>query len=179
VHRAYPTRHPQAAIIGHITNNDDVGKLIRMCIEATQLEVGTFEPFIFLLHSVYGQCPLTSTWVHEIWSFLELFQGTITLTKSWLPSPQRQNDQSVMSLASNTTYTKGELRQLNMCRIYIRVISIADITDFDGTRIKQTSYDGKRDDTRHTTRWPNQQQHTKGGWHIWQRFFLTVSDSNR
>jgi hypothetical protein len=33
--------------IGHITNNSGVGKLMRICIEATQLEVGTFEPFMF------------------------------------------------------------------------------------------------------------------------------------
>jgi hypothetical protein len=63
-----------------------------------------------------------------------------------------------------------------MCHIYLRVISIAD---FDGTRIKQTSYDGKRDDTRHIIRWRNQQRPTKGGWRIWQRFLLTIIDSNR
>jgi hypothetical protein len=33
--------------IVHIANNDGVGKLIRICIEATQLEVGTFEPICF------------------------------------------------------------------------------------------------------------------------------------
>jgi hypothetical protein len=72
-----------------------------------------------------------------------------------------------MSLASNTSCAKGELRQLNMCRIYFRVVYIADITDFDGTCIKQTSYDGKLDDTQHTILWPNQQRPTKGGWRIW------------
>jgi hypothetical protein len=73
--------------MGQIANNDGIGKLI-------QLEVGNFEPFLFLLHSVYGKYTLTSTWVHKIWSFLELFQGTTTLTKSLLPSPQQQNNQS-------------------------------------------------------------------------------------
>jgi hypothetical protein len=36
--------------IGHISNNDGVGKLIQICIKATQLEVGTFEPLLFLRH---------------------------------------------------------------------------------------------------------------------------------
>jgi hypothetical protein len=72
--------------IGHIAKNYGVGKIIRICVEATQLEVGTFEPFMFTLHSVYGPATRTSSWVLEIWSFLELFKATITLTNSWLPS---------------------------------------------------------------------------------------------
>jgi hypothetical protein len=89
--------------IGHIANNNVVGKLLRICVEATQLEVGTFEPFLFLLHSAHGHYTLTFTWVHELWSFLELFKGTITLTNSCIPSPQRQHDQAVISLAITST----------------------------------------------------------------------------
>jgi hypothetical protein len=74
--------------IGHIENDDGVGKLGRICIEATQLEVGTFEPFLFLRHSIYGNATLTASWVHEIWSFVELFQRTVTLSNSWISSPK-------------------------------------------------------------------------------------------
>jgi hypothetical protein len=115
--------------IGHIANNDGVGKLIRICVEATQLEVGTFKPFLFLQHSFHGNYTLTSMWVHELCSFLELFKGTITLTNSWIPFLQRQIDQAFMSLVITSTHTKGELRQINMCRLYLRVISVSDITD--------------------------------------------------
>jgi hypothetical protein len=121
--------------IRHIDNNDGFGKLIRICVEATQLELGTFKPFYLLLHSVHGHYTLTYTWVHKMWSLLELFKGTITLTNSWLPSPQRQNDQFVISLATTFTCARGELRQINMCRICLHVISISDITNFDGTHI--------------------------------------------
>jgi hypothetical protein len=165
--------------IGHIASNDGVGKLIRICVEATQLEEGPFEPFLFVLHSIHGHYNLTSTWLHELWSFLLLLKGTITLTSSWIPFPQRQYDQAVMSLAITSTYTKGELRQLNMCRIYLRVISVSDMTDFDGTRIKQSSYDGTRNHTHPTIRWPNQQRPTKRGWCVWQRCLLSISDHNR
>jgi hypothetical protein len=46
--------------IGHTANNDGVGKLMSICIESTQLEVGTFEPFMFTLHSIYGPDTLTT-----------------------------------------------------------------------------------------------------------------------
>jgi hypothetical protein len=145
----------------------------------TQLELGTFEPFLFLLHSVHGHYTLTFTWVNAIWSFLELFKGTITLMNSWIPPPQRQHDQAVMSLAITSTYTKGELRQINMCYIYLHVISVSDITDFYGTCIKQSSYDGTRVDTHPTIRWPKQHRPNKGGWRVWQRFILSISDHSR
>jgi hypothetical protein len=94
--------------IGHISNNDGVGKLIHICIEKNQLEVGSFRPIMFLRFSLYGPTLLTNSWVKEIWSFLELFQGAITLPIKWTPSPQCVNDQSIMSLAvlftSNASY---------------------------------------------------------------------------
>jgi hypothetical protein len=108
--------------IGNIANNDGVGKLMWICVESNQLVVGTFEPFMFTLHSVYGPATLTSLWVLEIWSFLSIFKATITLTNSWLRSPQRQNDQYIMSLATLHTCCIGELQQINRCRIYLRVI---------------------------------------------------------
>jgi hypothetical protein len=147
--------------IGHITTNYGVGKLMRICIESTQLEVGTFEPFMFTLHSIYGPATLTASWVLEIWSFLKLFKATITLTKIWLPLPQRQNDQSIMSLATLYTYREGELRKINRCRIYLRVLSVSDITYFDGTRVLQTCYDGLLSVDNTTIRWSNQQRPQK------------------
>jgi hypothetical protein len=95
--------------IGHIANNDGVGKLIQICVEATQLEVGTFEPFMFTLRSVYGPATLTASWVLESWSFSELFKAMINFTNSCLPSPQRHNDQYLMPLATLHTCRKGEL----------------------------------------------------------------------
>jgi hypothetical protein len=80
--------------IGQISNNNGVGKLMRICIETTQLEVGTFEPFLFTLYSMYGPDTLTVSWVLGIWSFVEIFKARINLTNSWLPSPQRHHNKA-------------------------------------------------------------------------------------
>jgi hypothetical protein len=125
--------------------------LIRICIGATQLEVGTFEPFLFICHSIHGHTTLTASWFHEIWSFIELFEGIITLSNSWIPSPQWQHDQSVMALAIIFTSNKGELRHINMCRIFLRVISVSDITASDETHHAYIIW-------RHTRRCPSQYQ---------------------
>jgi hypothetical protein len=133
----------------HITNNDGVGKSIRICIKATQLEVGTFNPFMFLHHSIHGHTTLTASWVHDIWSFLELFQGTITLS-------DKCNDQSIMTLVILFASHNGKLRHINMCRIFLHAISVSAITGFDGTHLNQKAYEGIRSDDYPTNWWPNQ-----------------------
>jgi hypothetical protein len=107
-------------LIGHITNNYGVAKLMRICIEATNLEVGTFEPFFFLPFSLHGPSLVSRSWINEIWSFNELFSGTINISNTWLPHHQCLHDQAVMSLAVLFSQNKGKLIQINIYRIYLR-----------------------------------------------------------
>jgi hypothetical protein len=86
-------------LIGHIINEDGVAKLMHICIEATQLEVGTFKPLFFLPFSLHGSTLLFRSCINEIWSCNKLVSGTITISNSWLPHPQRDSDQAIMSLA--------------------------------------------------------------------------------
>jgi hypothetical protein len=84
-----------------------------------------------------------------------------------------------VSLSILHTGRKGELRQINRYCIFLRVISVSDITDFDGTRINQTSYDCVLYYHFTNIRWPNQQRPTKGGWTIWRKFLHSISDTNQ
>jgi hypothetical protein len=161
-------------LIGHITNNDGVAKLMRICIEATQLEVGTFKPFFFIPLSLVSRL-----WINEIWSFIELFSGTITILNTWLTHPQRLHGQAIMSLAVLFSQNKGELIQINIYRIYLGAISIPDICNFDGTRITQQSYDGTFVMKNLNIFWPNQHRPSKGGWLVWRRFLRSIADRNR
>jgi hypothetical protein len=128
-------------LIGHLTNDDGVAKLMCICIEATQLEGGTFEPFFCILHSLHRPSLISRSWIHEIWSFNELYNGTITISNSWLPHPQRTSDLASMSIAVLFTSIKGELIIINICRIFLQVISISNICDTDGIHITQQAYD--------------------------------------
>jgi hypothetical protein len=47
------TKHLQYFLV-HIACNNGNGNLTRICLEHTQLEVGTYEPFIFLKYSSDG-----------------------------------------------------------------------------------------------------------------------------
>jgi hypothetical protein len=106
---------------------------MRTFFEATQLEVGTFKPFFFLYFSLHGPSLVYRSWINEICSFNDLFAGTITISNTWLPHPQRLHDQAIVSLAVLFSQNKGELIQINICRIYLQAISTPGICNFDGT----------------------------------------------
>jgi hypothetical protein len=114
-------------------------------MEHTQLEVGSYEPFLFLKYSNAGKALLNQSWTTAIWSHLELCKGTITTTHPWLPKPQGVHDLALTSTASEAGLNTAQHRQINASRIFICVISLSDITSFDGKRITQATYDGMRD----------------------------------
>jgi hypothetical protein len=74
IHTLHGTRRIQY-LIGHITNNDDVAKLMRIYIYGTQLEVGTFKPFFFLPFSLHGPSLVSRSWINEIWSLTNYSLG--------------------------------------------------------------------------------------------------------
>jgi hypothetical protein len=74
--------------LGHVMYNDGNGNLIRICMESTQLEVGTYEPFLFLNYKMAGSHLLKKAWLTAIWEHLSLSNETITTIHPWLPQPQ-------------------------------------------------------------------------------------------
>jgi hypothetical protein len=128
---------------------------------------------------MHGPSLLTHLRISKIWSFIELFQGTILILKSWLPSPQCIDYSAIMMLAILFTDNTKELQQINICHIYLEVITISNISDFNGTIITQQAHEGTFIKHRTNIKWPNQRRQTKGGgvahvekipqqYHIWQ-----------
>ncbi len=63
-------------------------------------------------------------------------EGTIWIEHAWVPSLQRQRDESIMEQFTTIPgITKGQLKQANTVRLYLRAITMADLTDPDGSTI--------------------------------------------
>ena len=63
-------------------------------------------------------------------------EGTIWIEHAWVPSLQRQRDESLMArFTTIPRITIGQLKQANTVRLYLRVITIADLTDPEGSTI--------------------------------------------
>ena len=63
-------------------------------------------------------------------------EGTIWIEHAWVLSLQRQRDESLMArFTTIPRITIGQLKQANTVRLYLRVITIADLTDPEGSTI--------------------------------------------
>jgi hypothetical protein len=51
--------------MGNIVCNDGNGNIMRICMEHTQFEVGTYEPFLFFKYSSAGTALLNKTWIRN------------------------------------------------------------------------------------------------------------------
>eukprot|EP00957_Ditylum_brightwellii_P111285 8486499-Ditylum_brightwellii.AAC.1 len=61
------------------------------------------------------------------------------------------------------------LEHLNAVWLYLRVTTLADITNDAGTMIKSWALSGIKW-ARPTIPWPNQERPSNGSWIVWQRF---------
>jgi len=73
----------------HIRLNDKTGKLLRISLEYSQLEVGTSKPFyehdFETIHTL-----LTPTWVTHLWKYWSETEVTMELTDFWVYESQKK-----------------------------------------------------------------------------------------
>jgi hypothetical protein len=180
IHHLYTIQGTQRLqyFLGNVMCNDGNVNLVRICMESTQLEVGSYKPFLSLDYKVAGSHLLNKMSMTAIWEHLSLFKGTITTKNPWLPLPQTVNDVALMSIASRGEFTDKQKQHINACIIYLQVISPSDITTFDGLNITQLAYEGKRENVASSLIWPNQQRPPKACWNTWREFLLLQADGN-
>jgi hypothetical protein len=103
--------------------------------------------------------------------------GTIQLEKSWYLETQRTNDLFLMDTIMNHLphFPPKTLKHLNACRIFLQVITLADITDGSGCGILKCSLIGvQHSDQRSSYKWPKQIRQSSEAWRLWQHIFTTL-----
>jgi hypothetical protein len=85
-------------------------------------------------------------WIAGIWEHLHSYKSTLKITAEWKSLPNLKNDVSMMeSLTETEEFTATKLREINRCRIYLRVFYISDIASHDGQGIAEWARKGWRD----------------------------------
>jgi hypothetical protein len=117
------------ALINHIWRDTDTGKLLRTSLEFAKLEAGVRGSLFALDYNIYGHL-CEDTWITHLWKFtydtgieieddiddFELTrQGNYTLTSAFIVAYK----EGIVS--------KSELKKANKCRLYLRVLTVADI----------------------------------------------------
>jgi hypothetical protein len=111
---------------------------------------------------------MTENWTTGIWEYLQSCKSTLKITVKWKPIPISKNDVAVMEALTETDeFSAKDLKEINRCRIYLRVFYISDISTHDGQRITDWARKGRRDGGRKSSwAWPVQQRPTS--WKAWK-----------
>ena len=122
------------------------GSLLRHSLESLRLELGCNGSLMELPYDTFGGLA-TPSWVVHTWSFLITHHLRLELSVPEL-ALHRKNDALLIPLFVAQGYRGSELRQLNLCRMYLKVTSLSDICLGCGTQISKLSWNGLPDFTR-------------------------------
>ena len=82
-------------------------------------------------------------WIPHLHNRLRVMDGGIWIEGIWVPQPQREGDRSIMeSFLCLGDVSKADLVKANACRLFLRVITLADISTMDGRSICAHSISG-------------------------------------
>ena len=107
---------------------------------------------------------------------LPLLGGVIWIENAWVPQLQREHDQSIMGAFTKFKKkgaTKARLENANLCRMYDRVTTVAELADINRRTISHGRLDGQWRATL-SLRWQNQIPPTEKMWDDF-RYYVRAS----
>ena len=157
-------------LLSHICQKDELGKLMVCVLEQTQMYAGVSSPILTNLNSeeTHKLNYIPAGWIITIRTFLKTFDGSIEFPEAWKPTAQRQHDTIIMDKIHQTTQSKTTLSRINACQLYLRVSTIADITDPTGTYIEEQFITGDSQPCESKLLWPRQFYPSTKCWSAWK-----------
>ena len=145
---------------------------MRISLESLKLELGIEGNLFECDYEIYGHLA-TDSWMKNVWEFghrNSIIIGETTTSGMLL----REEDKNLASVLEHATkidvINKGEWRTMNRCRLYLNVITVADITTGNGKEIDINFWRGEKDIFRsRNVGWPDQGNPSKRDWATWRR----------
>jgi hypothetical protein len=151
-------------------------ELLQISYELLCLESGLLNPFENN-YALFGKL-VTNCYLKSTWEFASTYNITIKGPNNPAQS-NRENDTLIMEYMC-TQFDEHDLRWFNICRVYLQVLWISDISTADGAYIDWYATKGRKNLTRNTPwRWPKQGEPPSHAWHIWQKGLLKMGTTLR
>jgi exonuclease III len=119
-----------------------IGKLLRITLAWTQNMIGTSAPYF---QETNQQLPHDeSKWMKSVRQALNTMNGKFRLDNEYLITGERDRDTHLMDeILQSKMFTPTEINQLNYCRLYLNVTTIADITMPNGRNLDSSYVSGE------------------------------------
>ena len=162
----------QIGILQQYVHTDTItGELLRANIEMTKIHLGMGTNF-FLLNYNQLHKMIPQSLIKHIWCFSHKHNISIQEETTSNIILRRENDKFLMEEIAlrNNFFTTNELTHINRCRLYLQVTTMADITNGNGTLIRQGVMKGTL--IRHNGQyyqWPRQTRPGVHSWRLWRK----------
>jgi hypothetical protein len=110
-----------------------------------------------------------ANWLGNIRSFLRCCKASIIVPGAWHPVVQQDFDSILMDVFESFKPSLCTLEKLNAVRLFLCVITLADITDESGRSIEAWALSGTSVATI-CIDWPYQARPPESYWVLWRRF---------
>jgi hypothetical protein len=164
------------AMLHQFVHTDTItGELMRSCIEITKIYVGHGSNIFTLNYERLGHLSPPS-WISNLWHFCHKYE--IQIDENHTPNviTRRVNDKFLMeTIAAGTQFTNNELSHINRCRLYLQIMTLSDITNGNGTLLRQGVLKGniQRMNESHYL-WPRQTRPGVASWRLWRKAIKTT-----
>ena len=175
IYIAQRIRHLQTLVFFGPLDKSFTGQFIRCSMEEALVTVGLGRSVLSISYEDYGSL-LGDCWVKTIWKFCWEYEVSV---EDWLPSIPllRENDQYIMAVAKKvlSAKDKSSLTSINKCRLFLKVVSLADIAFGSGWSLMETIRNGtpprwiQRSGIDVVQRYP-----TAADWSVWRSFLSNI-----
>ena len=112
----------------------DMANKLRVNIEMTQLMSGIETPIMEDPSKLIDY--LEESWVLTVRKRLRVLDAKLWIEDIWRPTKQRGGGIEIMEAVLGVPgINEAQLRAVNMCRIYLRVIMVSEMANIQGTAI--------------------------------------------
>lgn len=157
----------------HYHRHDITGKLYKITMRWTQLELGFPDPFY---KYKYEKCKnyITSTIITDLWEYISLCNATLREQQPWTYTPPRHNDFFLNYVVFRSNIPNEHKQIFNEVRIHLHLINASDIVSLNsGTRILPNIINGFNN-RGSSLQWPNTLPFPLEWIKIWKNIVITI-----
>ena len=162
------------------TPNSHAGQMLRITVAWAQYCIGTSTSF--LANTAQKLPHLESTWLAGLREYLHAVGGTLELDHNYVAPLQREHDQLIMDIVlQSNKFQPQQIRFVNYCRLYLRVLTLSDISNANGTQLLDGIYRGHASSIKTNTSWNHVHQQRPGprAWDQWRRACKLLCSDNQ
>jgi len=117
-------------------------------------------------------------WIDSVHAYMVDNNIKLKIPTTKIQPLRRDNDKYLMEEAINMGLSVRDLRDINNCRMFLKVTTLAEITNCEGTHILKQSFQCTGTNSKSTFLWPIQEQPT-AAFNTWRNFLSMFTTSNR